>query len=192
MVPFDLHGLAAAMGGNQPTVTRLDEFFRVLNDGMDSAHSFFGNEPGENTPWIYAFVGAPARTQAVVRRILRELYLDEPRGLPGNDDAGALSSWAVFASLGLYPSIPGVAGFVVGSPLFPEITVRLARNRVLRIVAPEARAAAPFVRSLRLDGHPYDRAWIPWSAVAGGAELAFGLSDRPDPSWAVTPDAAPP
>jgi putative alpha-1,2-mannosidase len=98
----------------------------------------------------------------------------------------------VFASLGLYPSIPGVAGFVVGSPLFPEITVRLARNRVLRIVAPEARAAAPFVRSLRLDGHPYDRAWIPWSAVAGGAELAFGLSDRPDPSWAVTPDAAPP
>jgi predicted alpha-1,2-mannosidase len=192
MVPFDVHGLAAAMGGDARVVARLDEFFRVLNDGLDSAHSFFGNEPGENTPWLYDFVGAPSRTQAVVRRILRELFLDEPRGLPGNDDAGALSSWAVFASLGLYPSIPGVGGFVVGSPLFPEITVHLAAGRVLRIVAPAAAAGSPYVRALRLDGRPYDRVWIPWEALARGAELAFDLQGTPDPGWASNPSAAPP
>jgi predicted alpha-1,2-mannosidase len=192
MVPFDLHGLATAMGGNAKVVARLDEFFRVLNDGTGSAHSFFGNEPGENTPWIYDFVGAPSRTQAIVRRILRELFLDEPRGLPGNDDAGALSSWAVFASLGLYPSIPGIAGFAVGSPLFPDVTVHLAGGRVLRIVAPAAAAGTPYVRALRVDGRPYDRAWIPWTVVAGGAELAFDLSATPDPGWASSPTAAPP
>jgi putative alpha-1,2-mannosidase len=192
MVPFDLHGLIAAMGGNARAIQRLDEFFRVLNDGTASAHSFCGNEPGENTPWIYTFAGAPDRSQALVRRIARELYLDEPRGLPGNDDAGALSSWLVFASLGLYPSIPGVGGFVVGSPRFPEITVQLADRHQLHIVAPAASALDAYVTGLRLDGQPYDRAWIPWERLANGAELAFTQSATPEGKWATAPDAAPP
>ena len=192
MVPFDVHGLIAAMGGNARVLSRLDEFFRVLNDGTGGAHSFLGNEPGEGVPWLYAFAGAPHRTQAVVRRILGELFTNQPRGLPGNDDAGALSSWAVFASLGLYPAIPGVAGFVVGSPLFPESTLHLASGHVLRIVAPDAGAATPFVRALRLDGQPYDRVWLPWDRVSAGATLSFALSRVPAPAWAAAPGAAPP
>jgi len=193
MVPFDLHGLIGAMGGNASAIQRLDKFFDVLNDGTASAHSFFGNEPGENTPWIYTFAGAPDRSQALVRRIARELYLDEPRGLPGNDDAGALSSWLVFASLGLYPSIPGVGGFVVGSPRFPDITVQLAGGHQLHILSSAAATAtATYVTGLRIDGQPYDRAWIPWERVANGAELAFTQSATPEGKWATAPDAAPP
>jgi predicted alpha-1,2-mannosidase len=176
MVPFDLPGVVTALGGPARAVGRLDAFFAELNAGMDRPHYFFGNEPGEGTPWVYAFAGAPAKTQAVVRRILRELFLDEPRGLPGNDDAGALSSWAVFACLGLYPAVPGVGGFVVGSPLFPEATVHLGNGHRLEIVARGAAADAPFVAGLRLDNRPYDHVWIPWEAVAGGARLDFELS----------------
>ena len=191
-VPFDARRLIAAMGGPDKARARLAEHLRALNDGMDSAHAFLGNEPGEVTPWMYDFAGAPYRTQAVVRRILRELYFDSPRGLPGNDDGGALSSWVVFASMGLYPAIPGVAGFVVGSPRFREITVRLARDHILHVVAPNAADASPYVRALRLDGGAFDHAWIPWDRIANGAELSFDLAATPTPGWAATPNDAPP
>ena len=51
--------------------------------------------------------GAPARTQDVVRRIIDENFDDTPAGLPGNDDLGAMSSWLVWASLGMFPPVPG-------------------------------------------------------------------------------------
>jgi predicted alpha-1,2-mannosidase len=176
MVPFDVPGLVTTMGGRDKLVARLDEHLRALNDGMDSPHAFLGNEPGEIAPWIYAMAGAPERTQAAVRRVLRELYHDAPCGLPGNDDGGALSSWVVFASIGLYPSIPGVGGFTIGSPLFPDVAVHMAGGKTLRIVAPAAAAGAPYVTRLEVDGRPYGQAWIPWEAVAGGATLRFDLS----------------
>jgi predicted alpha-1,2-mannosidase len=187
MVPFDLPGLVAALGGPARAVARLDALFGQLNAGMERPQYFFGNEPGEGTPWVYAFAGAPDKTQAVVRRILRDLLLDEPRGLPGNDDAGALSSWAVFAMLGLYPAVPGVGGFVVGSPLFPRATVRLGNGRALEILAPGAAPDMPFVAGLRLDNRAHDRAWIPWGAVAGGARLDFELSPVPPAAGVLAP-----
>ena len=69
------------------------------------------------------------RTQAVVRRVQQELFSDQPDGLPGNDDAGAMSSWYVFSALGLYPEVPGVAGFVVGSPVFPKAIIHLSNEK---------------------------------------------------------------
>jgi putative alpha-1,2-mannosidase len=141
-----------------------------------------GNEPCEEAPWVYDFAGAPAHTQDVVRRIQSELFTGRPNGLPGNDDAGALSSWYVFSALGLYPEIPGVAGFVVGSPLFPEATIHLENGSAIRILGQGASSARPYVQSLELDGRAYESPWISWSALAHGAALNFNLGDRPS-SW---------
>jgi predicted alpha-1,2-mannosidase len=175
MVPFDVAGLVALMGGGGRAERRLDTFFAELNAGIYSSHSFFGNEPGENTPWVYALAGAPEKTRLVVRRILHELFQDSPGGLPGNDDAGALSSWAVFASIGLFPSIPGVGGFVVGSPLFPEVKVHLGGGRVLDIVAPGAATDTAFAQAVFLNHRRLEGVWLPFSAVAEGGRLEFEL-----------------
>jgi predicted alpha-1,2-mannosidase len=129
LVPFDLKRLFSKMGGDSKAVSRLDAFFTELNAGPESPYAFMGNEPCEGDPWEYDYAGAPARTQEVVRRIQTQLFCDAPDGLPGNDDAGALSSWYVFSALGFYPVVPGVGGFVLGSPLFSSTIIHLENGR---------------------------------------------------------------
>src|SRR5437763_7202 len=91
MVPFNLHALFNAMGGNQRVTGRLDSFFTQLNAGPDAPYSWLGNEPDLGAPWAYDFAGAPWRTQAVVRQAMNQLFRPNPGGLPGNDDLGTPS-----------------------------------------------------------------------------------------------------
>lgn len=191
MAPFDLPTLAARLGGDAAMVSRLDTFFTQLNAGPVSPYAFMGNEPSFEAPWEYDFVGAPAHTQQVVRRIELGLFNATPAGLPGNDDSGALSSWYVFAALGLYPEVQGIGGFVVGSPLFASATLRLAGGKTLRILAPNAAPTAPYVSALTLNGAPTAQLWLSWSAVSGGATLTFALGGRPT-AWGSAPADAPP
>jgi predicted alpha-1,2-mannosidase len=192
MVPFNLRGLLDAMGGNDAAVERLDYHFTELNAGPHSQFAFMGNEPELKSPWVYDFAGAPWRTQDVVRRILLELYGNQPGGMPGNDDGGAMGSWVVFSAIGLFPEIPGVAGFVVGSPLFNSITVRLANGSPLEIGAPRASDINRYVQALFLNGFEHNSPWVPWSMVAHGARLHFRLGDTPNTQWGSDPAAAPP
>ncbi|HEV3271641.1 MAG TPA: GH92 family glycosyl hydrolase [Candidatus Methylacidiphilales bacterium] len=182
MVNFDLHALIDKMGGDQKAIERLDAFFSNVNSGPNGGMAWMGNEPSEETPWIYDFAGDPAGTQKVVRRIQTQLFTDQPSGIPGNDDAGALSSWYVFSALGLYPEIPGVAGFVVGSPLFPKATIHLDNGSTIQILGENAAPENPYVQSLKLNGKSYESPWIPWSALSRGAVLDFKLGDQPS-SW---------
>jgi predicted alpha-1,2-mannosidase len=182
MVPFNLRGLFDAMGGNAAATSRLDRHFTQLNAGPASEYAFMGNEPESVVPWEYAFAGAPWRTQDVARRVL-QLFHNRPDGMPGNDDGGAMGSWFVFASVGLFPAIPGVGGFVIGSPRFPSVTVRLAGDRLLRIRAPGASDENRYVRGLKLNGAAHDSPWIDWAALSGGGMLDFALGSLPDKSW---------
>ncbi len=182
MVNFNLNGLIQKMGGRKKADARLDHFFTKVNGGVSADTAFMGNEPCEETPWVYDFAGDPAGTQKVVRRIQDELFTAAPSGLPGNDDAGALSSWYVFSALGMYPEIPGVAGFVVGSPLFPKATIFSDNGDVIQITAPKASLQAFYVRKLKVNGKRWKSLWIPWSALAYGGNLEFTLADRPA-SW---------
>jgi predicted alpha-1,2-mannosidase len=180
MVNFNLRGLINKMGGNKNAVQKLDHFFTQLNSTPFSGDTaYMGNEPCEETPWVYDFAGAPWRAQAVVRRIQDELFTTKPNGLPGNDDGGALSSWYVFAALGLYPEIPGVAGFAVGSPLFPKTTIHLENGKVIHIVAAQSSPDNYYIRSLRLNGHDCQKPWLEWNALEKGAHLDFNLNNIP-------------
>jgi predicted alpha-1,2-mannosidase len=192
MVPFNLRGLFDLMGGNAAAVGRLDDFFGQLNDGSWSAHAFMGNEPSLKAPWAYTFAGAPYRTQQMVRLILLSLYQNAPGGMPGNDDLGTLSAWAVFAAVGIYPHTPGVGGLLVASPLFPDVSLQLASGAVLRIAAPAAAANTPYVQALKVNGVEYNSPWIPWESLSQGGTLEIALSDTPNLQWGADPAASPP
>jgi len=184
-------GLVDALGGRARVRSRLDRFFGQLNAQERRPYAWLGNEPGFGDPWLYLWAGAPWRTQTVVRRAQRSLFTARPAGLPGDDDLGALSSWYVWSALGLYPAIPGVGGFVLGSPLFPHATIRWGGG-TLRISAPRAAVDAPYVRGLRLDGKGYARTWLSLVALHGRHELAFDLERTPQRSWGTAPASAPP
>jgi predicted alpha-1,2-mannosidase len=191
LVNFNVKGLIDQIGGNEKTVERLDKFFTKTNDGQKSEYAYMGNEPCEECPWIYDFAGAPWRTQDVVRRIQTELFTTQPSGLPGNDDAGSLSSWYVFSALGLYPEIPGVGGFTVGSPVFPKAIVHLPHDKTIQIIGQHAAPDSPYVQSLQVNGKAHDSPWIPWAALSNGASLNFDLGDKPS-KWGSDPAKAPP
>ncbi len=126
-----------------------------------------------------------------MRRIQLQLFTNTPGGLPGNDDAGALSSWYIFSAIGLYPEVPGIGGFVIGSPLFPAVTIQLAGGHTLHINASTASATHPYVQSLQLNGTPTTQLWLPWSTIEHGATLNFTLGSTAT-SWGSGVEDAPP
>jgi predicted alpha-1,2-mannosidase len=192
MIPHNLRAVIDRIGGDDAVIKRLDSFFKEFNAGPDRPYFFIGNEPVFPVPWAYNYVGAPWKTQRITRRVLKELFTPDPSGIPGNDDLGATSSWIVFAAVGLYPVIPGVGGFSINSPLFPEIDVRLKGGRVLKIRGRGASAERPYVQNLRLNGRPYESTWLPYEAIEGGGVLQFTLGPTPNKRWASKPSAAPP
>jgi predicted alpha-1,2-mannosidase len=196
MVPFDPAGLFQALGGRDKALAALDGFFRD-SDGKWAVtkagplHSELDNEPSVASPWLYDFAGAPWKTQAVVREAMRRIWTNSPNGISGNDDLGEMSSWYVWAAMGLYPLYPGRADLVIGSPLFPDILVKRPGGAI-HIVAEGAAADAPYVHALSVNGRAISRPWLDEGFVRRGGELRFSLSATPDEVWGTAPNDAPP
>jgi predicted alpha-1,2-mannosidase len=205
MIPYNYQGLFQAIGGNGEVIRRLDKFFTKLS-GWGTPYFNIANEPDFVAPYAYTFAGAPSRTQKTVRRIMRETFKPIPDGLPGNDDLGATSAWYIWGAIGLYPAIPGVGGFIISSPSFSSITIRLgdarplagqpdwgADGRQIRITYEESSTSNPYVQKLTLNGKSYSRAWLPMEIInSGTTTLKFTLSDTPNTTWASNPADAPP
>lgn len=192
MIPHDLPGLFAKLGGNGEAIARLDHLFRELNAGIVRPHFYIGNEPQFATPWAYHFAGAPWKTSEVVRRIVTQSFDVGPGGLPGNDDLGATSSWYVWAALGLYPAVPGTDLLALHGPLFPAVDIDQGGGKTLRIRGAGAATGAPFVRALAVNGRPAARAWVRYAELADGGALEFTMGERPDPTWGSAAASAPP
>jgi predicted alpha-1,2-mannosidase len=192
MVPQNLAGLIGGMGGDAAARARLDEFFTQLNAGPNAPNEWAGNEPNLDTPWIYDSAGAPWETQTTVRSIMSQLYSDTPGGEPGNDDLGALSSWYVWAAMGVYPQTPGVPMLVVGTPLFDQVTVHAGNGRLIQINAPGAGDAHPYTQSLRVNGQSTTHTYLTLPSRPGLTRLDFTVGGQPDKSWGAGAQDAPP
>lgn len=192
LVPQNIAGLVAAIGGRDKVVPALDRFFDKLNVGPNEPYQWSGNEVDFAPPWLYNYVGQPWKTQALVRRIEAQLFKPTPDGLPGNDDLGAQSSWFVWAALGLYPATPGTTDLTVNSPLFPYARLHLGNGHTLLIRAPGADQGKAYINAMRFGGTPWNRTVLPASVAARGGTIEMQLSTSPNPHWASAADAAPP
>jgi predicted alpha-1,2-mannosidase len=192
MIPFDPQGLFDAMGGVEPALARLEEFFHQPDGTLavaraGSLHADMSNEPSIGAPWLYLFLGRPDRAQQVIRETIKALWKDEPGGIPGNDDLGAMSAWFVWAAMGMHPQTPGRAELLLASPLFPRVVVHRERGPMIEIRAPGASMDTFYVQGLRVDGRPWARAWLPESFIERGGTLEYALSASPDRAWASAP-----
>jgi predicted alpha-1,2-mannosidase len=194
MVPFNYRALGELLGGPAAAAQRLDAFFTKLNvgdRGPDAWMCWLGNEPCLETPWIYDFWGQPWKTQATVRRAMNELYSASDAGYPGNDDVGEMSSWWLFAALGMYPELPGSDVLVLGSPLFPKTVLHLPHGDVT-IIAHGAAKDAPYVQSLTVNGQPWNKPWIRYTDISRGGTLIYDLGTAPNTNWGSNLADAPP
>ncbi|HEY3682193.1 MAG TPA: GH92 family glycosyl hydrolase [Streptosporangiaceae bacterium] len=188
----NVHGLFAAMGGRDAAAKRLDTFFTKLNAGSHEPYAYLGNEPSLQSPWLYAWTGTPYRTQDVVKRARTTLYKPTPDGLVGNDDLGTMSAWYVWASLGMYPAIPGRAEMVLNGPAFPKIEIRRTSGQKVTINAPGSNPATPYVRSLKVDGKSSGRLWLPESFARNGGRLDYTMAAQPNTALGAGEAAEPP
>lgn len=180
MVPFDLETLIDTIGGKNAASRRLDSLFVKLDAGYDDHYYAAGNEPDFQVPWIYNWTNEPYKTSEVVHRIFNEIYSSKPNGLPGNDDCGSMGAWYVFASIGLYPMIPGVAGFSISAPQFEKVMIQLPENELI-IKGGDSKNI--YIKELKLNGNKYSSSWIDWSKLSKGAELEFCLENKPNKKW---------
>lgn len=121
-VPHDVLGLAKQMGGKQAFVTKLQ---RIFDQGLYDP----SNEPDIAYPYLFSYFPQEAwRTQVEVSRLLRKYFTVKPEGLPGNDDVGTLSAWAVFSMMGFYPDCPGEPMYTLTTPVFDKVTIQLDKT----------------------------------------------------------------
>ncbi|WP_410589333.1 lectin [Amycolatopsis sp. lyj-23] len=192
MVPFNVRGLADAMGGTAKLTGYLDSVLSDLH-GAGGTHADLGNEPSIELPWEYAYLGQPWKTQRIVRQVQNQMWPNSPANWSvGNDDLGTMSAWYVWSAMGLFPMTPGTSDLVVGSPLFPSVAVTLGNGATMTVNAPQASADAPYVQSAALNGATWNNAYVPSGFALNGGTLNLALGTSANTSWASGASSAPP
>ena len=183
MVPYNLKGLINKIGGNEFAEKRLDTLFTRLDAKYEDDWFAAGNEPDFQVPWTYNWINKPNKTSQTISRILNEQYNSSVSGLPGNDDLGTMGAWYVFASIGLYPMIPGVGGFSINIPAFENISIDLPNNNSLIInkTGPENF----FIKSLSFDKTAHNSTWINWDKISKGGVLSFEITNNNQSKWGI-------
>ena len=175
MVPHNLSTLIDTIGGNDFAEKRLDSLFTRLDADYHQDWFAAGNEPDFQVPWIYNWIKKEQKTNDVINRIIDEMYSSEEDGLPGNDDLGTMGAWYVFASLGLYPLIPGVGGFSTNIPQFMESEIKLGNGNILKIS--KNNINNNFLNKIELNKVPLESSWVSWNKIKLGGEMKFFTSN---------------
>lgn len=194
LAPTDMAWLIHAMGPdlfNQ----RLKKFFDYPNPGWYGEYYNPYNETDLEAPFEFNFSGMPWESQRDVRRVLTENYQDNPNGIPGNDDAGEMSSWAVMSMMGMYTVDPASLAYELVSPVFPKIVLHLHApypGKTFTIETSRNPESTPYIRSVRLNDRPEQHNWISFQDMRAGGTLRFTLASSPNHSWGSAADDAPP
>jgi predicted alpha-1,2-mannosidase len=192
--PSDLTWLVKATGRdvfNQ----RMTEFFNYPEQGWYAQYYNPYNETDMQAPFVFNFSGEPWKTQRAVRRVLQENYFDAPDGIPGNDDCGAMSSWAVLSMMGIYSVDPASLAYELVGPTFPKVVIHLREpyaGKTFSIEADGATANAPYIQSVQLNSQPLEKNWISFHSIAAGGTLHFTPGSDPNRTWGSTANDAPP
>ena len=183
MVPYNLKGLINKIGGNEFAEKRLDTLFTRLDAKYEDDWFAAGNEPDFQVPWTYNWINKPNKTSQTISRILNEQYNSSVSGLPGNDDLGTMGAWYVFASIGLYPMIPGVGGFSINIPAFENISIDLPNNNSL--IIDKTGPDNFFIKSLSFDKTAHNSTWINWDKISKGGVLSFEITNNNQSNWGI-------
>jgi predicted alpha-1,2-mannosidase len=188
-VPNNYPALFALLGGKTQVVPALTEFLsQPSGSGM---HALLTNEFGFGEQYALDYAGDPAGTQLAVNNIRNNMYQPGPSGLLDNDDLGANSSAFIWEMLGMYPENSGSDTLVFNSPGFPYAAITLPSGKTITINAPGASPSEYYVSSLKVNGSPYNKLYVPYSTLAAGATLDWKLTTSPT-TWGNAPQAAPP
>ena len=204
----DIEGLSTLMGGHENFVKKLDSVFLLPPVFDDSYYGFViheiremqianmgqyahGNQPIQHMIYLYNYAGAPWKTQYWARETMNRMYMPTPDGYCGDEDNGQTSAWYIFSAMGFYPVCPAVNEYVLGAPLFKQVTVKLENGNDLVINAPGNSDENRYVQSLKINGAASTKNYLDHNVLMKGATLDFEMADTPNKSRGVNPSDFP-
>ncbi len=204
----DIDGLIDIMGGKDRFLATLDTVFSMPPDFDCSYYGFpiheiremqitnmgnyaHGNQPIQHMTYLYNYAGTPWKTQQHVREIMDKLYSPHPDGYCGDEDNGQTSAWYVFTAMGFYPVCPGNNEYVIGSPLFNEMTLKLQNGKELKILAENNNKENVYIQNLEFNRKTWDKNYLVHEELLKGGVLNFEMSAKPNFERGVTDDAIP-
>ena len=166
-VPHDVEGYAELMGGRKVFTKKLQ---RVFDEGLyDPA-----NEPDIAYAYLFSrFRGEEWRTQRLVSGLLEKYYTTKEDGIPGNDDVGTMSAWAVFSMMGFYPDCPGEPYYTLTAPSFDEVEIRLDPKYAGRESLKLTKTGVGAIVSMKLGGRPIRKYRLSHDELLNGGSLEF-------------------
>ena len=175
MVSHDIDFLIKAMKGEK-------KFVKNLNHIFESNQFDMANEPDMGYPYLFNFVkGNEWLTQKYVDELLTKYFRNTPDGLPGNDDTGTMSAWAVYSMMGFYPIVPAQPIYALTSPKFTEITLHLDKKYYPQgeiTIKSNASDKNKYIKKVFIDGKEYKSYFITDEMLKNIKEIRFELSDK--------------
>lgn len=192
----DPQGLINLMGGPKEYVNMLDSVFIIPGakgmesrgmihemremQVMDMGQYAHGNQPIQHMVYMYNYANEPWKAQYWAREIMDKLYTAAPDGYCGDEDNGQTSAWYVFSALGFYPVCPGSNEYILGSPLFRSVKIRLENGKEIAITAANNSRENRYVSDMTLNGNVYTKNYLTHEDLMKGAEINFTMSSSPD------------
>jgi predicted alpha-1,2-mannosidase len=193
-VPQDITGFTQYLGGKEKFADKLDQLFNAHSKttGREQAditgligQYAHGNEPSHHIAYLYNFAGKPWKTQELVHRIQNEMYHNNPDGLCGNEDCGQMSSWLVMSAMGFYSVTPGTDVYVIGTPMFKKVTIKLENGKTFTITANGLSDKAFYINSAKLNGKEHLKSYFTQNDIVNGGEIVFEMGNKPSDKWGI-------
>ena len=199
-VLHDIDGLAKLRGGKDKLADDLEYFF-------EKDFYMHLNEPDIHVPFMFDYLGKPYLTQKWARTfttkevtqlyhnhgffdtpVVKRIYRTDPKGYieSMDDDAGAMASWFVMSAMGLFPSDIVDSHYLIGSPIFPELTLHLDSGKDFTIKANNVSEDNFYIQSAKLNGQEFNQPWIIYKTIMEGGTLEFEMGAEPNKKWGVT------
>ncbi len=180
-VPYDAEGLISLFNSREYFIEELNNFFALADSQLATwtpgSYYWHGNEPDIHSVYLFNYADRPDLTQKWVRWILNNKYDNTYVGIDGNDDAGTLSAWYIFSSLGFYP-IAGSDIYQLGAPLFKNAEIDLG-GKTLSIITENYSPSNIYVSKIFLNDTLLNRRWIKHSEIVNGGTMRFIMSSKP-------------
>ncbi len=189
-VPHNPEALMQTMGGEKRLVRYLDSLFTmhlpdaffantedITREGIIGNY-VHGNEPAHHVAYLYNITTQPWKTQEKIRMILKNQYDNGSDGLRGNDDAGQMSAWYLFNSMGFYPVAPGSDEYWLGSPLVHNADIRLENGKTFSVESINPGEKNVYVQKILLNGQPLKSLRLKHADIVNGGKLQFFMGSK--------------
>ncbi len=207
-VMHDIGGLINLVGGQERFNAKLDSFFTMeqtikYGSYKQEIHEMremllakmgqyaHGNQPTQHVPYLYNFSGEPWKAQQRTRKVMAQLYNATPKGYPGDEDQGQMSSWYVLSAMGIYSVCPGTDEYVIGSPVFEKVRIKLENGKEFQVIAKNNSPQNVYIQSAKLNGVSYDRNFIRYQDIINGGTLEFVMGATPNRQRGISVESRP-